>query len=99
MSAQPPRRASPARLVRALLRLYPPSFRARYGHEVHQVVRAAWQESASAGAAPPATFWARIIADLVSGAMRERLTALRDSSSSRRREQLARIHGSTDSPS
>ena len=92
-------RAYPAWLVRLLLRLYPPVFRARYGHELHQVVRASWRESRAMEAAPSATFWVRIAADLVSGAVRERVIALREWRSRRRREQLARIHGSMHSPS
>ena len=99
MTDRPSARPYPAWLVRALLRLYPRAFRVRYGRELHQVVRTSWQDSTPAHAAMPVAFWGRIGADLARGAVRERVIALHEWRSRRRRDRLARIHGSTDSPS
>ena len=56
-------------VIRALLRLYPPAFRARFGREIEQLVRASWRESPDADRS--AAFWASVVADLVTGAARE----------------------------
>ena len=93
------RQPYPARFVRALLRLYPPAFRARYTREVEQVVRASWDESRIAGGHGRRMFLVRTGIDLAIGAARERVLALREWRSRKRRGQLALIHGSAHGPS
>jgi putative ABC transport system permease protein len=93
-----PGRARPFRpgVVRALLRLYPPAFRARFGREIEQLVRASWQESPNADRST--AFWASVVADLVTGAARERIAAAREWRRERHRQRLARTHRSPDHP-
>ncbi|HUQ83864.1 MAG TPA: ABC transporter permease, partial [Gemmatimonadaceae bacterium] len=84
-------------VVRALLRLYPPAFRARYEREMEQLIRAAWQHRPDADHS--LAFWTGVVADLVSGAARERVAAMREWQRGRLRKRLARTHGSSDNPS
>ena len=95
MTAPRRRRAYPSWLVRWLLRCYPAAFRARYGREVEQVVRAAWQDAQLADGGRLTGFWAAVLADLLSGAARERASAVREWRDARRRAHLARVHGSS----
>jgi predicted permease len=92
-----PRRTFPARVVRALLQLYPTSFRARFGREVEQVVRASWQDRSHTDNA--LAFWMGIVADVAAGAARERVAAAREWRRSRHRRRLSRIHSSSHTPS
>ena len=88
-----PGRARPFRpgVVRALLRLYPPAFRARYGREIEQLVRASCQESPNADRST--AFWASVVADLVTGAAHEHIAAAREWPRQRHRHPHARTHG------
>jgi len=83
-------------VVRALLRLYPFAFRARFGREIEQLVRASCQESPNADRS--AAFWAGVVADLVTGAAHEHIAAAREWRRERHRQRLARTHGSPDHP-
>jgi len=84
------------RLVRALLRLYPSSFRERFGREIEQVVRASRRDRPDAGAIG---FWVAVVADIVVAAARERAESFRDWRRERKRIELARTHGFTYEPS
>jgi putative ABC transport system permease protein len=82
--------------IRALLRLYPQAFRARFGREIEQVIHASRLERPNEHAA---AFWAGIIGDVVAGAVRERASAAREWRQGRKRLQLARTHAFTHAPS
>ena len=84
-------------VIRTLLRLYPSGFRARYGREIEQLVRASWQHDTDADRSP--AFWGVVVADLAAGAVRERIAAVRDWRRDQLRQRLARTHGSSDFPS
>ena len=84
------------RLVRALLHLYPPAFRARFGHEIDQVIRASRHDGPNAGAF---RFWVDVTADIVIGAARERIESFNEWRRTRKRLALARTHGFTLEPS
>jgi predicted permease len=84
-------------VIRMLLRLYPSGFRARYGHEIEQLVRASWQHETDADRSP--AFWGVVVADLAAGAVRERIAAVRDWQRDRLRQRLAHTHGFSDFPS
>ena len=60
------------------------------------LVRTSWLETPNASGARSAVFWAGIVVDLVTGATRERVAAMRDWRHERRRHRLARIHSSVD---
>ena len=90
-------RAFRSGVVRALLHLYPPGFRARYGREIEQLVRASWQDTSHATGS--LGFWAGVVADLGAGAARERVNVIRDWRRHRHRQRLARTHGSPNNPS
>ena len=92
-----PRRTPRApRLVRALLHLYPPAFRARFGHEIDQVIRATRHERPNVAAVG---FWTAVVADIVIGAARERIESFQEWRQERKRLALARTHGFTLEPS
>jgi predicted permease len=82
--------------VRALLGLYPAPFRARFGREIEQVVRASRLERPDQ---PAFAFWSGIVADIVAGATRERLASLREWRRTLRQQRLARTHAFTHEPS
>lgn len=68
------RRADGDRLVRLVLRAYPPAFRAAYGAEVARCVRDARRALGAANAADLARFWGAVALDLARQAAVERLT-------------------------
>src|SRR6185295_13153396 len=82
--------------VRALLRLYPASFRARFGREMEQVIHASRCERPHESAL---AFWTRVAPDIAAGAIRERVTAVRDWRRERARLALARTHDFDHQPS
>jgi len=90
-------RTFPSRIIRGLLQLYPPTFRAHYGREIEQLIRASWQDRPNADHS--LAFWTGVVADLTAGAARERVTAIRDWRHDRLRQRLARTHSSSDTPS
>ncbi len=94
MTSRRPR--TPRRVVRALLQLYPPAFRARFGREIEQVVHASRRERPNGGAI---SFWAGVAADIVAGAARERAASVGDWRRERKRRELARTHSFTHEPS
>ena len=87
-------RAYPARLVRALMYLYPRAFRDRYARELDQVVRTAWREGAASSPAQGVMFRARLMVDFAGAAAREQALALREWRTRRRQVGLAAVHGS-----
>jgi predicted permease len=87
---------APSRLLRALLHLYPPSFRERFGREIEQVIHASRRDRPNESSL---AFWTGIVTDVVSGAGRERVAAAREWRHDRARRSLARAHGFTVEPS
>ena len=72
-----PRAPGPSPAERAyalLLRLYPPSFRARFGDAMRDAFRDQWRDHARArpGAAARARFWAAVVADAARHGLAER---------------------------
>ena len=68
-----------ARLYAALLWLYPPAFRHRFGPDMRELFIDRWRaEFGRAGRRGVARLWLRVLADLVSTSARERVSALRD---------------------
>jgi len=84
-------------LVRALMRLYPPTFRQQYEREILQLVHAARMNRAdSMGLWNAIAFWWALVVDLGAGALRERALALRDWHRDRPRRRRERVHGTSD---
>jgi putative ABC transport system permease protein len=90
-----PQRA-PRRLVRALLHLYPSTFRARFGREIEQVVHTSRRERPNDSGF---SFWVGVVADIVAGAVREQAASFEDWRRARKRRDLARTHSFTHEPS
>lgn len=77
-------------LLRALVRLYPRSFRERFGEDVLRTLAAARVAARASGVRALVAFWLRNVPNLVGGAVRERASGggrsvvPRDSESARR---------------
>ena len=65
------------RIIRALLRLYPAEFRARFGREIEQVV---WTSRLERPNDSAMAFWLSVVTDVAAGAVRERVSTLGDGS-------------------
>lgn len=58
------------RIYRLLLRLYPASFRKRFGKELERAFSDEYEEACRTSRRAPAAFWVRIIVDLIASAAR-----------------------------
>lgn len=63
----------PSRSLRALVRLFPRSFRERFGDDVLRTLSAAHRAARARGVWAVVTFWLRNVLDLGAGAVRERI--------------------------
>lgn len=73
MTAQPYRIP---RLVRAALKIFPATFRARYGHDLVQCIRDGRRDLESETFAVTIRFWILIVADLARSALMERCRSI-----------------------
>src|SRR5581483_5122575 len=65
------------RAYRLALHAYPAAFRQRFGEEMWQVFRDAYEEARARGPAAMALLWLRASADLLRSALPERIHAMR----------------------
>lgn len=84
------------RIIRALLRLYPAEFRARFGREIEQVV---WTSRLERPNDSAMAFWLSVVTDVAAGAVRERVSTLGEWQRARKRLELARTHDFNHQPS
>jgi hypothetical protein len=66
----------PSRIYRLAVRLYPATFRRRFGTEMVRVFEEGWRDARPGGAMPTSRYIGRIAGDLLVSAGRERLAAM-----------------------